>query len=193
VNKLQPGDSIKAVDGSPVANVDQFTSYLKHTKPGQSVSVDFRRKNAPDGVAQITLGKRPDKDYGFVGVSVTDAPWAPFSVDFNLANVGGPSAGLMFSLAVVDKLTNGNLAGSKFVAGTGTIKPDGEVGRIGGIAHKMSAARDAGATVFLVPAENCYEANSDKVPGLQLIKVDNLGGAVDALHAVAAGGRAPSC
>jgi PDZ domain-containing protein len=193
VNKLQPGDSIKAVDGSPVANVDQFTSYLKHTKPGQSVSVDFRRKNAPDGVAQTTLGKRPDKDYGFVGVSVTDAPWAPFSVDFNLANVGGPSAGLMFSLAVVDKLTNGNLAGSKFVAGTGTIKPDGEVGRIGGIAHKMSAARDAGATVFLVPAENCYEANSDKVPGLQLIKVDNLGGAVDALHAVAAGGRAPSC
>jgi PDZ domain-containing protein len=193
VNKLQPGDSIQAVNGTPVANVDQFTSYLKHTKPGQSVSVDFRRKNAPPGVAQVTLGKHPDKSYGFVGVSVTDAPWAPFSVDFNLANVGGPSAGLMFSLAVIDKLTTGNLAASKFVAGTGTIKPDGEVGRIGGIVHKMSAARDAGATVFLVPAENCYEANSDTVPGLQLIKVDNLGGAVDALHAVAAGGQPPHC
>ena len=193
VNKLQPGDSIQAVNGTPVADVDQFTSYLKHTKPGQSVSVDFRRKNAPPGVAQITLGKHPDKDYGLVGVSVTDAPWAPFSVDFNLANVGGPSAGLMFSLAVIDKLTTGNLAGSKFVAGTGTIKPDGEVGRIGGIVHKMTAARDAGATVFLVPAENCYEANSDKVPGLQLVKVDNLGGAVEALHAVATGGQPPSC
>ena len=59
----------------------------------------------------------------------------------------------MFSLAVIDKLTTGDLAGSKFVAGTGTIKPDGEVGQIGGITHKMSAARDAGATVFLVPAE----------------------------------------
>jgi Lon-like protease len=193
VNKLQPGDSIQAVNGTPVANVDQFTSYLRHTKPGQSVSLDFRRKNAPPGVAQVTLGKHPDKNYGFVGVSVTDAPWAPFSVDFNLANVGGPSAGLIFSLAVIDKLTTGNLAGSKFVAGTGTIKPDGEVGRIGGIVHKMSAARDAGATVFLVPAENCYEANSAKVPGLQLIKVDNLGGAVDALHAVAAGGQPPRC
>jgi PDZ domain-containing protein len=99
----------------------------------------------------------------------------------------------MFSLAVVDKLTTGNLAGSKFVAGTGTIKPDGEVGRIGGILHKMGAAHDAGATVFLVPAENCSEANSKQVPGLQLVKVDNLGGAVDALHAVAAGGKPPSC
>jgi Lon-like protease len=107
--------------------------------------------------------------------------------------VGGPSAGLMFSLAVIDKLTTGSLAGSKFVAGTGTIKPDGEVGRIGGILHKMSAAHDAGATVFLVPAENCYEANSRQVPGLQLVKVDKLGGAVDALHAVIAGGKPPSC
>jgi Lon-like protease len=193
VGKLQAGDAIKAVDGKPVATVEQFTSYLKTTKPGQNVAVDFHRKNAPPGVAHITLGHHPKGDHGFVGVSVTDAPWAPFAVDFNLANVGGPSAGLMFSLAVIDKLTTGNLVGSKFVAGTGTIKPDGEVGRIGGILHKMSAAHDAGATVFLVPAENCYEANSKQVPGLQLVKVDNLGGAVDALHAVAAGGKPPSC
>src|SRR5271156_581387 len=193
VGKLQAGDAIQAVDGKPVATVEQFTTYLKTTKPGQNVAVDFHRKNAPPGVAHITLGHHPKGDYGFVGVSVTDAPWASFAVDFNLANVGGPSAGLMFSLAVIDKLTTGNLAGSKFVAGTGTIKPDGEVGRIGGILHKMGAARDAGATVFLVPAENCYEANSKQVPGLQLVKVDNLGGAVDALHAVAAGGKPPSC
>jgi PDZ domain-containing protein len=193
VGKLQAGDSVQAVNGTPVATVEQFTSYLKNTKPGQSVTVDFRRKNAPPGVAQITLGSNKDRKYGFAGLSVMNAPWAPFVVDFNLANVGGPSAGLMFSLAVVDKLTTGNLAGSKFVAGTGTIKPDGTVGRIGGIVHKMTAARDAGATVFLVPAENCYEATSDKLPGLQLVKVDNLGGAVNALHAVTSGGQPPSC
>jgi PDZ domain-containing protein len=193
VGKLQTGDSIQAVNGTPVTNVDQFTSWLKRTKPGQSIAVDFRRKNAPPGVAQITLGKHPDRDYGFVGVSVTDAPWAPFAVDFNLANVGGPSAGLMFSLAVVDKLTTGNLAGSNFVAGTGTIQADGSVGRIGGIVHKMAAARDAGATVFLVPAENCYEAISEKLAGLQLVKVENLGGAVNALHSVTSGGHPPSC
>jgi Lon-like protease len=193
VSKLQAGDSVQAVNGTPVATVEQFTSYLKNTKPGQSVTVDFRRKNAPPGVAQITLGSNKDRKYGFAGLSVMDAPWAPFVVDFNLANVGGPSAGLMFSLAVVDKLTTGNLAGSKFVAGTGTIKPDGTVGRIGGIVHKMTAARDAGATVFLLPAENCYEATSGNLPELQLVKVDNLGGAVNALHAVTSGGQPPSC
>jgi Lon-like protease len=193
VGKLQAGDSVQAVNGTPVATVEQFTSYLKNTKPGQPVTVDFRRKNAPPGVAQITLGSNKDRKYGFAGLSVMNAPWAPFVVDFNLANVGGPSAGLMFSLAVVDKLTTGSLAGSKFVAGTGTIKPDGTVGRIGGIVHKMTAARDAGATVFLVPAENCYEATSDKLPGLQLVKVDNLGGAVNALHAVTSGGQPPTC
>jgi Lon-like protease len=193
VGKLQAGDSVQAVNGTPVATVDEFTSLLKHTKPGQSIEVDFRRKNAPPGQARITLGHRPKGDYGFAGVSVTDAPWAPFAVDFNLANVGGPSAGLMFSLAVVDKLTTGNLTGSKFVAGTGTITADGTVGRIGGIAHKMTAARTAGATVFLVPAENCYEATSQQLPGLQLVKVDKLAGAVDALHAVTSGGQPPSC
>ncbi|HEY9303158.1 MAG TPA: PDZ domain-containing protein [Mycobacterium sp.] len=193
VGKLQAGDAVKALNGTPVADVEQFTSLLKHTKPGQSVTIDFRRKNAPDGVAHITLGSHKGRDYGFAGVSVMDAPWAPFQVDFNLANVGGPSAGLMFSLAVVDKLTTGNLAGSKFVAGTGTITADGTVGRIGGIVHKMTAARAAGATVFLVPAENCYEATSGKLSGLQLVKVSKLDGAVDALHAVTSGGQPPTC
>lgn len=193
LGKLQAGDAVDAVDGKPVKDVDQFTSLLKGTKPGQSVAIDFRRKNAPPGSARITLGTNPDRKYGFLGVSVMDAPWAPFVVDFNLANIGGPSAGLMFSLAVVDKLTTGNLVGSKFVAGTGTIKADGKVGPIGGIVHKMVAARGAGATVFLVPAKNCYEASSDKLPGLQLVKVENLGQAVDALHTVTAGGEPPSC
>ena len=191
--KLQAGDAVDAVNGTPVTNVDQFTSMLKNTKPGQTVVIDYRRKNAPAGVAQITLGANPDRSHGFLGIAVMDAPWAPFVVDFNLANVGGPSAGLMFSLAVIDKLTTGDLAGSKFVAGTGTIKADGTVGAIGGIEHKMVAARGAGATVFLVPAKNCYEASSESFPGLQLVKVDNLGQAVDALHTIASGGKPPSC
>lgn len=193
MGKLQVGDAVSAVNGTPVANMDQLMSSLKTTKPGQSAVIDFRRKNAPPGVAHITLGSHPDHESGFLGVSVMDAPWAPFIVDFNLANVGGPSAGLMFSLAVVDKLTTGDLVGSKFVAGTGTIKADGTVGRIGGIAHKMTAARAAGATVFLVPAENCYEASSGNRPGLQLVKVGNLGEAVDALHTMTSGGQVPRC
>ena len=118
-----------------------------------------------------------------------DAPWAPFSVDFNLANVGGPSAGLMFSLAVSTSSPPATWPTRSSSRAPERSSRDGKVGKIGGITHKMGAAQEAGATVFLVPAGNCYEANSEKVPGLQLIKVDTLGQAVDALHAVAAGGE----
>ncbi len=193
VGKLHAGDAVDAVNGTAVSNVDQFTALLKKTKPGETAVIDYRRKNSPPGTARVTLGTHPKGDFGFLGVAVLNAPWAPFAVDFNLANVGGPSAGLMFSLAVIDKLTTGDLVGSKFVAGTGTINLDGSVGPIGGIVHKMVAAREAGATVFLVPAKNCYEASSDKVAGLQLVKIDSLGQAVDALHAMTSGGQPPSC
>ncbi len=189
---LRPGDAVDAVNGTPVSNVDQFTSILATTKPGQVAVIDYRRKNAPAGSARITLGENPDRDHGFLGIAVLDAPWAPFTVDFNLANVGGPSAGLMFSLAVVDKLTTGALAGNQFIAGTGTIKSNGEVGAIGGISHKMVAAQEAGAKVFLVPTDNCYEANADN-DGLRLVKVDNLDQAVDALRTMTSGGEPPSC
>jgi PDZ domain-containing protein len=191
--KLQRGDAIDAVNGKPVANLEQFTALLKATKPGENLVLDYRRKNAPAGVATVTLGSNPDRDYGYLGVGVLNAPWAPFSIDFNLANIGGPSAGLMFSLAVVDKLTTGDLNDGKFVAGTGTIDSDGKVGSIGGITHKMLAAREAGASVFLVPADNCDEAKSAHEDGLQLVKVESLGQAVDALHALSAGGEPPRC
>jgi Lon-like protease len=191
--KLQPGDAINGFNGKPVANLDEFTAMLKNTKPGDTVVLDYRRKNAPAGIATVTLGTNPDRDYGYLGVAVLEAPWAPFSIDFNLANIGGPSAGLMFSLAVVDKLTTGDLNGGKFVAGTGTITSDGEVGSIGGITHKILSAHEAGATVFLVPADNCEEARSAHEDGLELVKVDTLNQAVDALHAISAGGEPPRC
>ena len=191
-DKLQRGDAIDAVNGTSVATVEQFSALLAKTRPGQAAVVDYRRKNSPPGSARITLGESKDREHGFLGIAVLDAPWAPFTVDFNLANVGGPSAGLMFSLAVVDKLTNGELAGSNFIAGTGTIKADGEVGAIGGISHKMIAAQAAGATVFLVPSDNCYEARADN-DRMQLVKVDNLSQAVDALHTITSGGQPPTC
>ncbi len=191
--KLRSGDAIDAVNNTPVANLDEFTALLKNTKPGDTVVIDYRRKNAPPGTADITLGPNPKSDHGFLGIGVVEAPWAPFTIDFNLANIGGPSAGLMFSLAVVDKLTSENLNGSKFVAGTGTISGDGKVGSIGGITHKMAAAQEAGATVFLVPTDNCDEAKTDRDDTMELIKVNDLSGAVDALHTLSAGGEPPTC
>ncbi len=191
--KLQDGDAIDGVNNQPVANLDEFRALIKETKPGDTVTIDYRRKNGDLGVATITLGKHPDGDQGYLGIGVLDAPWAPFSVDFNLANVGGPSAGLMFSLAVVDKLTTGDLNDGKFVAGTGTISGDGKVGPIGGITHKMLAAREAGATIFLVPAENCEEAKTAHEDGLELVKVETLDQAVAALKTLSAGGERPRC
>jgi Lon-like protease len=190
--KLQAGDAIDAVNNKPVANLEQFQAIVKDTKPGDRIVIDYRRKNAPAGTADITLGSRPGRAQGFLGVSVLDAPWAPFSIAFNLANVGGPSAGLMFSLAVVDKLTTGDLNDGKFVAGTGTITGDGKVGPIGGITHKIVAAEEAGATVFLVPADNCDEAKTADEK-IDLLKVDTLTGAVDALRSLSSGGQPPRC
>ena len=191
--KLQPGDAIDAVNGTKVAEVADFTKLIKATKPGDVVVLDYRRRNAPPGNTRITLGKNDDRDYGFLGIAVGDAPWAPFAVDFNLANIGGPSAGLMFSLAVVDKLTTGDLNGSKFIAGTGTITPDGDVGPIGGIAHKMYSAQEAGATAFLVPADNCDEARTAPDNTMQLIKAQSLTQTIDALKSLSSGTEPPRC
>ena len=112
---------------------------------------------------------------------------------FNLSDVGGPSAGLMFTLAVIDKMSAGDLNGGKFVAGTGTIDPVGKVGPIGGIQYKMVAAREAGAETFLVPADNCAEGRSMGDDCMELVKVDTLSGAVDSLHTLTSGGRPPAC
>ncbi len=193
LGKLQPGDALDAVNGTKTPTIEAFTALLKATKPGQEIVIDYRRQNSAPGTARITLGKNDDRDYGYLGVAVQDAPWAPFSVDFNLANIGGPSAGLMFSLAVVDKLTTGDLNGSKFIAGTGTIGPDGTVGPIGGISHKMSSAQEAGATVFLVPADNCDEARTATGNSMELIKAETLTQTIDALHTLTSGGSPPRC
>lgn len=103
--KLQDGDAIDGVNGKPVANLEEFQALVKQTRPGDTIVLDYRRKDGPPGVATITLGEHPEGEQGYLGIGVLDAPWAPFSVDFNLANIGGPSAGMIFSLAVVDKLT----------------------------------------------------------------------------------------
>ena len=114
-------------------------------------------------------------------------------ITYNVGDIGGPSAGLMLTLAVIDHLTPGDLADGRFIAGTGTIAPDGAVGQIGGITHKLSAARTAGATSFLVPAGNCTEATTDVPDGLELIKVDTLTSAMDSLEALRTGASRPHC
>ena len=119
-------------------------------------------------------------------------------VTLKLADVGGPSAGLLFTLGIIDKLNGngggGDLTGGRTVAGTGTISSDGTVGAVGGVALKTQAARRDGASVFLVPKDECSDAKSELPQGLRLVPVTTLTGAVGSLVALETGkGSVPSC
>ncbi|MET9295543.1 S16 family serine protease [Streptomyces sp. NPDC003077] len=118
-------------------------------------------------------------------------------VDMRLEKIGGPSAGLMFALGVVDKVAGDgrgkDLTGGRTIAGTGAITPDGKVGVVGGVALKIQAAGRDGASVFLVPKGECADAEAGRPDGVRLIPVTTLAGAVDALKALNAGGKVPSC
>lgn len=190
---LAPGDQLVAVAGRPVDTSQEVIEVLSTRGPGETVLVGFRHGEGPPQQAAITLGPGPEPGRGYLGIRVGDRPVVDFDITISLADVGGPSAGLMFALAIVDKLTPGSLAGDRFVAGTGEIQPDGSVEPIGGIPFKMYQARQAGATVFLVPEDNCDEALRRVPDGLRLVRVASLDEAVDALSAVRAGAPAPTC
>ncbi|MFG2717568.1 PDZ domain-containing protein [Streptomyces sp. NPDC048416] len=205
--KLHAGDAIQAVDGTQVTKpADVATLVTKH-KPGQNVvftivsakEADAAKKKGkqPEGGEKVTLTteKAPDGDRAIVGIQAGTDHAFPFTVDIKLADVGGPSAGLMFSLGIVDKLTPEDLTGGKFVAGTGTIDDAGKVGPIGGIEMKLIGARKAGARYFLTPKDNCAAAAADIPSGLTLVKVDTIHDARQALDKIRTGDKAglPSC
>ena len=126
-----------------------------------------------DGEKTLLLGVNLITDYDF-----------PIDVTIQLNNVGGPSAGMMFALGIIDTLTPGELNGGQDFAGTGTITADGEVGPIGGIRQKMHGAQDAGAEWFLAPAANCDEVVGHVPAGLEVFSVETLDDALDVLDAV---------
>ncbi|ARZ69884.1 hypothetical protein M1P56_03355 [Streptomyces sp. HU2014] len=120
-------------------------------------------------------------------------------VGLSLADIGGPSAGLLFTLGIIDKVDGdgrgGDLTGGRTIAGTGTIEPDGTVGAVGGVPLKTQAARRDGATVFLVPKDECSDARANLPKGLRLVPVKKLDDAVTSLRALASGqeDKVPAC
>ncbi len=158
--KLTSGDRVVSVNGRSVSTPDQLRQAVAGGEPGESVTIGVLnpRMRVPAGVQPvegktIVLGARPDeKGKGYLGVTPQLVNADPsLRIDFTVGDIGGPSAGLMLTLAVIDKLGPTDLTGGRFIAGTGTISDDGDVGEIGGITHKTLAAREAGATDFLVP------------------------------------------
>ncbi|MEU3465278.1 PDZ domain-containing protein [Streptomyces sp. NPDC006733] len=192
--KLHAGDVIKAVDGTEVKNPGDVAKLVTKHQPGQNVTFtvipEAAAKKKETATQQVVVTTRKSTDEGkaraVVGIQAGVEHLFPFTIDIKLADVGGPSAGLMFALGIVDKLTPGDMTGGKFVAGTGTIDDDGKVGPIGGIGLKTIGARGQGAQYFLTPADNCAEAAKDIPSGLTLVKVSTMDDAMAALENIKA-------
>ncbi|MEU8587763.1 PDZ domain-containing protein [Streptomyces sp. NPDC048664] len=208
-NELHAGDVVKAVDGTPVKAPDDVAKLVTRHKPGQKVVFTItpakdqaaaeKAHRTATAIKDVTITTTRSRDSGqqraIVGISAGTDHTFPFTIDIKLADVGGPSAGLMFALGIYDKLTPGNLTGGHFVAGTGTIDDNGKVGPIGGIELKTVGARSQGAQYFLTPKDNCAQAAQDTPDGLRLVKVDTIADALSALKDIRDGRTAdlPRC
>ncbi|WP_188358292.1 YlbL family protein [Corynebacterium pelargi] len=190
--KLEQGDVIVAVDGQKISSPKQVKEAVSAHKPGQDLEVKVKRKGKETAL-KITLGTHPKDDAAFLGILMAQVPADGMKVTYNLKDIGGPSAGLIFSLAVVDKLDPADITGGAFVAGTGTIDEDGKVGPIGGIRHKIEASKNAGAEVFLAPKGNCADIDAKTSEGIEVAAVGSLEEAVDALSAHQRGEAMPTC
>ncbi len=187
---LRAGDQITAVDGKPVTSANDLTSLITAHPAGSTLTVDIIR----NGQAKtLQVGTKLSGGRAVMGVEIMEQYKFPFTVKISVGDIGGPSAGMMFALGIIDKLTALNLTGGKFIAGTGEITASGQVEPIGGIQQKMVGARDAGATIFLTPASNCSDTTGAVPAGLHLVKVSTLSQAVTDLEAIKAGRSVPSC
>lgn len=189
--KLEVGDRLTAVDGRPVKDAAELRELISSREPGQPVRVTYVRDGRTDTAEIVTTGAGEDGSRAVVGVLTAED--YPLEVTINLEDVGGPSAGLMFALGILDKLDAESLTGGEHIAGTGEISTDGTVGPIGGISQKLIAAEREGAVAFLVPEANCAEALGNPPEGLTLIRVATLDQALDGLEALRDGGSPTTC
>jgi PDZ domain-containing protein len=185
---LKPKDEIFTLNGVAVGDVSALRAAIAENGTSTPAKVGISRGGVKQTVAitpTLSSGAEPTPIFGIlVGSDYT----FPVDVTIQLENVGGPSAGQMFALGIIDKLTSGKLNGGKDVAGTGTITAQGEVGPIGGIRQKMWGARSAGAEYFLAPSDNCDEVTGHIPPGLSVFAVKTLDDSLADLKVVAAGG-----
>lgn len=182
---LRPGDVIRRVEGRPVETVGDLAEALVGRKPGDRITIELERNGEVLSVG-VELGES-DQEPGraLIGVRVQDyTPSLPVTIE--PGNIGGPSAGMMYTLAVIDVLTEGDLTGGHVVAGTGTIGRDGSVGPIGGVRQKVVAAEAAGAELMLVPRSNYDEALGAPRRSMELVPVETVDDALEYLASLAA-------
>lgn len=182
--ELAAGDVVTSVDGTEVESATQLQDLVAGRPVGSTLTIGYRRDGDTGTVELTTVVGEQDGGEPRIGVAIAEEMDVPFELAIELDRIGGPSAGLMFTLGIIDKLEPEDLTGGEIIAGTGSIDGQGRVGAIGGIPQKLVAAREAGASVFFVPERNCAEAVRNAQPGLTLARVESLGDALDALAAV---------
>lgn len=186
-----PDDVLLALDGTPLESFEQLATLLDAVEPGTTVTVRVDRDGEPTDLEVVTspgpLDPSNPVERSFLGVGVDRSFETTPEVSMHIDEVGGPSAGLMFALGIMDKLTPVDETGGETIAGTGTMSTDGTVGPIGGITYKMRGARDAGATWFLAPTTNCVEVVGNVPDGMHAVPVSTLDDAYDAVVAIGEG------
>ncbi|MFT3862518.1 PDZ domain-containing protein [Micropruina sp.] len=180
--KLKPGDFIVRIDNKVVSTIDAVRRAIQSHEVGQAIVFTVLRdgQQATETVTGVASNTNPTSPVVGINLAVgySYEPTVVFRID---AGIGGPSAGLMFALAVYDLVTPADLIAGRAVAGTGTITGDGTVGAIGGIQEKIAGAEAAGATIFLVPAANCDDVRELSTP-VRLVRVETLAQAITALR-----------
>ena len=189
---LKANDVITSVNGATVTSPTVLTDALRSKPAGTSFTIGYTRAGKPATVTIATKASGDDKTPR-LGVEIATKQPHPFDVEIDLDKIGGPSAGLMFTLGIMDKLEPEDLTGGKIIAGTGTIDDDGNVGPIGGIPQKLVGAKSAGAQLFLVPKDNCAEALKNAVDGLPMAEVATVDDALAALKTFTSGGTPKPC
>jgi PDZ domain-containing protein len=191
--KLQTRDEIVSVNRQPVRDASDVSKLVRQTPKGSAATFVVRRHGEEKVVRVVPEPSKKNPDIPLVGIVVGPSYVFPFDVSVNIdERIGGPSAGLIFSLAVYDTLTPGALTGGAPIAGTGTIAEDGRVGPIGGIQQKIIAAADSGAKLFFVPPGNCDSAMAvGDQKDMRLVKAPTMHSAVQSLEAYAKNHDAP--
>lgn len=183
--QVQPGDTIVEADGTPITASEDLVAVIAAKAPGDELALTLEPFGAPEPRrVSVELGTNPETGKALLGVSLDDRPSYefPIRVDIDSGDVGGPSAGLAFTLAIIDRLTPGSLTGDAPVAVTGTIGLDGSVGQVGGVPQKTEAAIQEGAEIFLVPPAEFADAEAAARGRLEVRQVSTLDEALAALE-----------
>lgn len=190
--EIQAGDVLETItpqggQTTTLASFSQLRELMTTIPEGTRVTLGVRRGDQKASAALTTIAPQEGTTGSLLGLSLKISVDSPVEATFGLSDVGGPSAGMMFALGVVDEITPGSLTGGKDISGTGTIDMTGQVGPIGGIQQKMAGARESGSTFFLAPASNCNEVTGHEPKGMQVFAVNTLHEAIAATEAIASG------